>query len=75
MVDWQAQGEWTDIRYEHADGVAKITIDRPDVRNAFRPLTTRELIEAFEVARDDPTIGVVILTGAGTDAFSSGGDQ
>jgi len=75
MVEWQRQGEWTDIRYEHADGIAKITIDRPEVRNAFRPLTTRELIEAFEVARDDPTIGVVVLTGEGTEAFSSGGDQ
>src|SRR6476661_4552604 len=75
MVEWQRQGEWTDIRYEHADGIAKITIDRPEVRNAFRPLTTRELIEAFEVARDDPTIGVVVLTGEGPDAFSSGGDQ
>src|SRR6476620_261212 len=75
MVEWQRQGAWTDIRYEHADGIAKITIDRQEVRNAFRPLTTRELIEAFEVARDDPTIGVVVLTGEGTEAFSSGGDQ
>src|SRR6187397_1860149 len=75
MVEWQSQGEWTDIRYEHADGTAKITIDRPEVRNAFRPLTTRELIVALEVARNDPTIGVVVLTGEGTEAFSSGGDQ
>jgi naphthoate synthase len=66
---------WTDIRLEHADGIAKITIDRPEVRNAFRPATTRELIQAFDVARDDPSIGVVILTGEGTHAFSSGGDQ
>src|SRR6266550_3700156 len=75
MVEWQSHGDWTDIRYETSDGMAKITIDRPEVRNAFRPLTTRELISAFELARDDPEIGVVILTGAGTEAFSSGGDQ
>ena len=75
MVEWQSRGDWTDIRYETSDGMAKITIDRPEVRNAFRPLTTRELISAFELARDDPEIGVVILTGAGTEAFSSGGDQ
>ncbi|MGZ4150142.1 MAG: 1,4-dihydroxy-2-naphthoyl-CoA synthase [Actinomycetota bacterium] len=74
-LDWQPQGEWTDIRYETAEGIAKITIDRPDVRNAFRPLTTRELIRAFDVARDDPEIGVVILTGEGPEAFCSGGDQ
>ena len=73
--EWQLRGDWTDIRYETSDGMAKITIDRPEVRNAFRPLTTRELISAFELARDDPEIGVVILTGAGTEAFSSGGDQ
>jgi naphthoate synthase len=75
MVTWEPSGEWTDIRYETAEGVAKITIDRPEVRNAFRPLTTRELIHAFDLARDDPGIGVVILTGEGPDAFCSGGDQ
>ena len=75
MVEWQSHGDWTDIRYETSSGMAKITIDRPEVRNAFRPLTTRELISAFELARDDPAIGVVILTGSGTEAFSSGGDQ
>jgi naphthoate synthase len=75
MVEWHPSGQWTDIRYETAGAIAKITIDRPDVRNAFRPLTTKELIDAFEVARDDPAIGVVILTGEGPDAFSSGGDQ
>ncbi len=78
-VPWRqrvgSHGDWTDIRYETSDGMAKITIDRPEVRNAFRPLTTRELISAFELARDDPAVGVVILTGSGTDAFSSGGDQ
>src|SRR5437762_7086851 len=75
MVEWQPQGEWTDIRYETSDGIAKVTIDRPEVRNAFRPLTTKELIAAFELARDDPSIGVVVLTGSGSEAFSSGGDQ
>jgi naphthoate synthase len=75
MVTWMRSGDFTDVRYETDEGVAKITIDRPEVRNAFRPLTTRELIEAFDIARDDPSVGVVILTGQGTDAFSSGGDQ
>jgi naphthoate synthase len=74
-IDWQAAGHYTDIRYETANGIAKITIDRPEVRNAFRPLTTKELIQAFDAARDDPTIGVIILTGQGSDAFCSGGDQ
>ena len=72
---WRAAGEWSDIRYETADGIAKITIDRPEVRNAFRPTTTAELIRAFDLARDDPSIGVVILTGQGSLAFCSGGDQ
>jgi naphthoate synthase len=74
-VAWQPSGDYTDIRYETADGIAKITIDRPEVRNAFRPLTVRELIRAFDVARDDPAIGVIVLTGEGPDAFCSGGDQ
>jgi naphthoate synthase len=74
-IDWQPSGQWTDIRYESAEGIAKITIDRPEVRNAFRPLTTKELILAFDMARDDPDVGVIILTGQGPDAFSSGGDQ
>jgi naphthoate synthase len=76
---WQAAGEYTDIRYELADGenagIAKITIDRPEVRNAFRPETVIELSHAFERAREDPSVGVVILTGEGPDAFCSGGDQ
>jgi naphthoate synthase len=75
VPDWVSSGEYTDIRYEAADAIAKITIDRPEVRNAFRPLTVRELIRAFDVARDDPEIGVAILTGQGSEAFSSGGDQ
>jgi naphthoate synthase len=74
-MDWQASGEHTDIRYETAGGLAKVTIARPEVRNAFRPLTVHELGRAFAVARDDPAVGVVILTGEGTDAFCSGGDQ
>jgi naphthoate synthase len=74
-LNWQAAGEWTDVRYETADAIAKITIDRPEVRNAFRPKTTAELIRAVDLARDDPGIGVIILTGEGPDAFSSGGDQ
>ena len=64
-----------DIRYETAEGIAKITICRPEVRNAFRPRTLFELSDAFDQARDDPAIGVVILTGEGPDAFCSGGDQ
>jgi naphthoate synthase len=68
-------GGWHDVRLEVSGGIAKITIDRPEVRNAFRPRTTRELLTAFELARDDPAIGVVILTGHGSEAFSSGGDQ
>jgi naphthoate synthase len=74
-MEWRSAGRYTDIRSETAEGIAKITIARPDVRNAFRPLTVTEMIRAFDVARDDPSIGVVILTGEGPDAFSSGGDQ
>ena len=72
---WTASGEYQDIIYETWDGIAKITINRPEVRNAFRPATVLEMSKAFEAARDDPTVGVVILTGAGTEAFCSGGDQ
>jgi len=74
-MDWAASGEWEDIRYETRGGIAKLTINRPEVRNAFRPTTLFELSRALEMARDDPDIGVVILTGEGTEAFSSGGDQ
>ena len=74
-VTWARSGEYTDIVYETTDGIAKITINRPEVRNAFRPTTLFELSEAFERARDDDTIGVIILTGAGDKAFCSGGDQ
>jgi naphthoate synthase len=73
---WQKIGPYQDILYEKtADGIAKITINRPQVRNAFRPLTVREMGQAFQDARDDADIGVVILTGAGKEAFCSGGDQ
>jgi naphthoate synthase len=78
-VTWQAGAEYTDIRYELASGpdvgIAKITINRPEVRNAFRPETVVELSDAFERAREDLEVGVVILTGEGPDAFCSGGDQ
>ena len=75
MIDWQQSGEYTDIVYETAEGIAKVTINRPEVRNAFRPTTLFELSAAFDTARDDPEIGVIILTGAGDRAFCSGGDQ
>ena len=78
-VTWQPGAEYKDIRYELATGddagIAKITINRPEVRNAFRPETVVELSDAFERAREDLSVGVVILTGEGPDAFSSGGDQ
>ena len=74
-ADWQASGDYGDIRYETAEGIAKITICRPEVRNAFRPQTLFELAQAFNVARDDDTVGVIILTGEGDLAFCSGGDQ
>src|SRR5436190_8570762 len=74
-ADWRATGEYQDIRYETADGIAKITIDRPEVRNAFRPQTVIEMSDAFERAREDLDVGVIILTGEGTEAFCSGGDQ
>jgi naphthoate synthase len=74
-LDWQSAITFTDILYEKADGIAKITINRPEVRNAFRPLTVQEMIRALDDARDDTDIGVIILTGAGDLAFCSGGDQ
>ena len=73
---WTASGEFSDIRYETSeDGIAKITIDRPEVRNAFRPQTLVEISQALESAREDLAIGAIILTGEGPDAFCSGGDQ
>jgi naphthoate synthase len=75
LVNWTSAGAYEDIRHETAEGIAKITICRPEVRNAFRPTTLFELSRAFEAARDDPAVGVVILTGEGREAFCSGGDQ
>jgi naphthoate synthase len=75
IPNWEPAGEYGDIRYETAEGIAKITIDRPDVRNAFRPQTLFELSDAFSRARDDLGVGVIILTGEGPLAFCSGGDQ
>jgi len=74
-ADWKAEGDYGDIRYEKADGMAKITIDRPTRRNAFRPQTLFELQDAFNRARDDDEVGVIIFTGQGDWAFCSGGDQ
>ena len=71
---WISSGSFGDITYESAEGIAKITINRPEVRNAFRPQTLFELQDAFNIARDDDSVGVVILTGAGSEAFCSGGD-
>jgi naphthoate synthase len=68
-------GDYEDIRYELADGIAKITIDRPEVRNAFRPETLIEVSRALESAREDTSVGVIVLTGEGPLAFCSGGDQ
>ena len=75
VTEWTRHGDFEDIAYETADAIAKLTICRPEVRNAFRPQTLFELSRAFEAARDDPQIGVIILTGEGPDAFCSGGDQ
>ncbi|GBD28271.1 1,4-dihydroxy-2-naphthoyl-CoA synthase [bacterium HR31] len=78
-IVWHRVRDYTDILYEHgaedAAGIAKITINRPEVRNAFRPETVMEMIDAFSHARDDASVGVVLLTGAGREAFCSGGDQ
>jgi naphthoate synthase len=76
LPKWIDHTGFTDVLYQtSAEGIAKITINRPRVRNAFRPLTVEELIRAFALARDDRDVGVVILTGAGDKAFCSGGDQ
>ena len=77
IPNWQrgaGSENFTDVRYEIAEGMAKITINRPEVRNAFRPETLAELQQAFNFARDDDQVGVIIFTGAGNDAFCSGGD-
>ncbi len=72
---FEHRGEFDDITYEVGEGIARITINRPECRNAFRPRTLFELSDAFERARDDMTVGAIILTGTGPDAFCSGGDQ
>ncbi len=74
-IEWRAAGEFEDILYEKGEGIAKVTINRPEVRNAFRPQTLAELRDAFARARDDLEVGTIILTGAGDEAFCSGGDQ
>jgi naphthoate synthase len=74
-ADWRSAGDYEDIRYETADGIAKITINRPEVRNAFRPQTLIDVSDALDRAREDLDIGVIILTGEGPLAFCSGGDQ
>ena len=75
-IAWKASGEYTDIRYETTDdGIAKITICRPEVHNAFRPQTIIEISARLTVAREDESVGVIILTGEGDKAFCSGGDQ
>jgi naphthoate synthase len=74
-IEWARAAEYEDIVYEKADGIAKITIDRPEVHNAFRPQTLAELRDAFGRGRDDLDVASIILTGSGTEAFCSGGDQ
>ncbi|MEW6050648.1 MAG: 1,4-dihydroxy-2-naphthoyl-CoA synthase [Candidatus Zixiibacteriota bacterium] len=74
-IAWREAGKYTDIRYHKGEGIARITINRPEVRNAFRPQTVTEMSHALADAREDESIGVVILTGEGDKAFCSGGDQ
>src|SRR6188472_4505134 len=74
-IEWRSEGDYEDIIYERGDAIAKITINRPEVRNAFRPPTIAELRHAFTSARDDTGVAAIIFTGAGTEAFCSGGDQ
>jgi naphthoate synthase len=74
-IEWTSAGEYSDILYETGEAIAKISINRPEVHNAFRPQTLRELRDAFNKARDDLEVGAIIFTGAGGEAFCSGGDQ
>ena len=74
-IEWEISGSYEDIEYHKAEGIAKITINRPEVRNSFRPEQIFELQEAFKDSREDSDIGVVILTGKGELAFCAGGDQ
>lgn len=76
VVSWSSVGDYADITYDlSGDGIAKVTICRPEVRNAFRPQTLIEISDALVQAREDPSVGVIILTGQGDEAFCSGGDQ
>jgi len=75
QIAWSSIGTYTDINYHKYSGIGKITINRPEVRNAFRPHTINEMSHALKEAREDPSIGVIILTGEGKEAFCSGGDQ
>lgn len=75
MPSWEVVKPYEDIIYEKAEGIARVTINRPEVHNAFRPETVKELIDAFNLIRDDASVGVVLLTGKGEKAFCSGGDQ
>ena len=74
-IEWKQAIEFKDILYQKYNGIAKITINRPEVRNAFRPITVMEMSQAMNDARNDSGIGVIIMTGAGDKAFCSGGDQ
>ena len=74
-ANWSSVKDYSDIKYEHFEGIAKITINRPEVRNAFRPLTVMQMREAFQHARFDKQIGVIVITGEGEKAFCAGGDQ
>ena len=74
-IEWRTVRTYEDITYQQAEGIARIAINRPEVRNAFRPQTVIELIDAFSRVREDPDVGVVILTGTGDQAFCSGGDK
>src|SRR3954451_12049647 len=75
LIEWRSEGDYEDILYERGDAIAKISINRPEVHNAFRPPTLTELRDAFNRARDDVGVATIIFTGAGTEAFCSGGDQ
>ena len=75
QIEWTSLGNYQDILYHKNGGIAKITINRPEVRNAFRPLTVKEMSHALNEAREDSSVGVIILTGQGKEAFCSGGDQ
>ena len=74
-LEWKTVKEYTDILFTKSDGIGRISINRPEVHNAFRPQTVDELIEAFGIARNDHEIGVILFTGEGGKAFCSGGDQ